>query len=551
MKRIAVLLLSFAFASSLFAAPTQRYIVMTRAHVGAGHALDMIRGITPEAQPESRDITTFNIIEGFAADLTADEAAALKKTPGVRYVEQVIERHAMDAGGGSAPAVEATSTQTVPFGIDLVHARDVWPVTRGRGINVVVVDTGVDYHHPDLAAIFAGGYNTYDKSTNPMDDNGHGTHVSGTIAAQDNDVGVVGVAPDVHLWAVKVLDSSGSGTTDKIIAALDWIEAKKADLGGDWVLNFSLGATQASTAERAAFGKAVDSGLLICAASGNESTDTVPAPVGYPAAYRGVLAIGAVDKSLNIASFSDQGPELAVVAPGVAIRSTLPVGTGSISSVTSGSTTFTASEVELSKKGTVTAAFVDCAQGHAGEFPASVAGRIALIQRGDISFNEKAHNALDAGAIGIVIYNNTVGDASSLGFTLNNATDPAASTTSWPVTVAVSQTDGATILASKGTITITNTADDYGTLSGTSMATPHAVGVAALVWSAAPLLSASDIGHAIMNNADDLGAPGFDTVYGNGMIDALRAAKSVAPASFGSPATPPAPGSRPRSVRRR
>src|SRR5439155_23814074 len=118
---------------------------------------------------------------------------------------------------------------------------------------------------------------------------------AGTIAAADNAVGVVGVAPNVKLWSVKVLNSAGSGSSDRVISALDWVETKKNALGGDWVINLSLGSGRPNTAEAEAFRKAIAAGILICAASGNESVAGTPAPVDHPAAYADVLAIGAVD----------------------------------------------------------------------------------------------------------------------------------------------------------------------------------------------------------------------------------------------------------------
>ncbi len=110
----------------------------------------------------------------------------------------------------------------------------------------------------------------------------------------------------------------------------------------------------------------------------------------------------------------------------------------------------------------------------------------------------------------------------------------------WPVTVRLDNADGLAFRSdSNATVTAANLADDYATLSGTSMATPHAVGVAALVWSAAPTATASQIRQTIVSTAHDLGAPGQDPVYGFGLVDALAATKSIAPQIFGSGATPP------------
>lgn len=541
MKRIAVLILSFVCVSSAFAetASTQRYLVATRASMPAGRIRTLIRDIEPAPRAQVRNVVAFQSVNGFAADLTPEEAAALAKSADVRYVEPVVERHAFDLAApktGNGDVVNPFA-QTVPFGIDLVHARDVWPVTRGEGVNVVVADTGIDFTHPDLANVYAGGYNTLAPSSPPMDDNDHGTHVSGTIAAADNNIGVAGVAPGVRLWAVKVLNASGTGSSDNIITAIDWTINKKNTLGGDWVMNFSLGSPTPSGLEQEAFGRAISAGILVCAASGNESTATVPAPLDYPAAYSDVLAIGAVDATRTIASFSNQGSGLSVVAPGVAVLSTVPVGRGTSAGVKSNAGAFVASDIELSKKGTVTAGFVDCGLGNPEDFPASAAGRIAVIKRGSISFNAKAHNAVSAGAIAIIIYNN---DTSATNFTLKNDADPGATTFAWPVTIAMSLADGQALLSrGSGPITVTDKADDYAVFSGTSMATPHAAGVAALVWSAALGDSASQIRQAMTSTAGDLGASGFDTVYGNGLLDALSAAKSVAPARFGNGGTPP------------
>ena len=557
MKRITAVILSVVFASSAFAATeTQRYQVATRTAVGAAHIGTMIRdieGTSSTTSTSARNITAFQSVNGFAADLTADEAAALSKSADVIYVEPAVERHAF-----GLPAQKTTDTdklnpfaQTVPFGVDLVRAREVWQVTRGQGINVVVVDTGIDFNHPELAAAYAGGYNIFDPASPPMDDNDHGTHVSGTIAAADNSFGVVGVAPGVKLWAVKVLDSGGTGSSDKIIQAIDWVIGKKNTLGGNWIMNFSLGSPSPSGLENRAFGRANDAGIIVCAASGNESTATLPAAIDYPAAYANVLAIGAVDSTKTIASFSNQGPQLAVVGPGVSILSTVPVGAGSSVSVTTGTTALTASSLAGSALGTITGQYVFCGYGTPTEFPASVNGKIALIQRGNgVFFYDKVKNAKDAGAVAAVIFNN--GGDFSAGFTLKSTDQAWTQTYMFPIAVMIDTADGAALRANPNqTITVTYKADDYDVYSGTSMATPHAVGVAALVWGAAPNDTAAQIRAALTSTATDLGASGFDNVYGNGLLDALSAAKAVAPARFGNGGTPvPTPTGRTHAVRR-
>jgi serine protease len=536
MKRTFAAVLLLIIATTVSAQERQRYAVALKRPVLA-HATPEFVGI--DVDMSARNYEPMENLQAYAADLTEAEAASLRRQPDVRYVEAAITYHKLDLGGAHA-GIDATRNlngQTIPYGIDLVHARDAWPIVKGTGINVAVVDTGIDYMHPDLRLNYRGGFNEITKTTDPLDDDSHGSHVAGTIAAQDNDIGVVGVAPQANLWAVKVLDNTGSGTTINIAAGINWVIDKKKEVGGDWIINMSLGDTQLSLILQTACQRASDAGVLIVAASGNDSTATLPAPVSYPAAFPTVIAVGAVDSNSTIADFSNQGPELALVGPGVNVLSTVPRGTGEISFVTQGTSSYDAIHVEGSPKDTITAPFVFCAQGHIGEFPQSVSGKIALIQRGDITFNEKAKNAKTAGAIAVVIFNN---DKPYSPFTFIG-TDPTDATFGWPLAVGITREDGEALKAKPdATITITYKNDDYAIFSGTSMATPHVAGVAALIWSAAPNATASQVRLALTSGAHDLGAVGVDPVYGSGLVNALNAGKLLAPDKFGSPVTPPA-----------
>jgi serine protease len=530
MKRLLPLLLLLA-ATTAFAqtAETHRYLVATRPGVHKPAAIDNTIDF------DSRDTVAFHLVDGFAADLTDAEAAQLAKSPQVRWVERAAPRHAL------ATPLRNINGQTKPYGISEVHADTTWPVVKGDAINVVVMDTGVDYTHPDLRDQYAGGTTFIPKTTTPMDDNGHGTHVAGIALAEDNTLGVVGVAPHAKLWAVKVLGSDGSGNTGYELQGLQWVVDQKNKMGGNWVVNLSLGDTVSNALEQAAFQRAIDAGILIVAAAGNESTAATAAPIDYPAAYPGVLAIGAVDASSSIADFSCQGPQLALVAPGVDVLSTLPVGKGSIGYLNASGNTYGAPGLEGSAMGSLTSTFVDCGFGNPGDFPPSVKGHIALIHRGSITFAEKARNAVAAGASAVVIVNK---DDSDLSFTLYRDGIADDKTFAWPIVVAVSLADGNTLAKTPNApITVTYRTDDYGVLSGTSMATPHAAGVAALVWSAAPNATAAQVTNALLVTAHDLGTSGFDPVYGHGLADAEAAARMLAPSLFGSGATPPpAPG---------
>ena len=540
MKRTFAAVVLLLAVTTVSAQELQRYAVALRHPLLAQRA--------PEFQGvdmATRDYQPIPIADAYAVDLTPAEAAAMAKQADVRYVEPAIIFHKLETAVAPAPTTDALRNingQTVPYGIDLVHARDAWPVVRGEGVNVAVVDTGIDYNHPDLKDQYKGGINEVTRGGDPMDDDGHGTHVAGTIAAEDNTLGVVGVAPKANLWAVKVLDAQGSGTSIDIAAGLGWVVDQKKALGGNWIVNMSLGQSQTSLIMQDACQKASDAGVLLVAASGNESNPGIPAPVDYPAAFPTVIAVGAIDSTSTIADFSNQGPELAFVGPGVSVLSSVPRGTGEISFVSQGDKTFDAIHVDGSPKGSITNNFVFCGQGHVGEFPAAVNGKIALIQRGDITFNEKAKNAKAAGAIAVVIFNNS---SPYNPFTFiardpvtGQALDPTDLTYPWPLGVGITADDGASIKANTNTpITIAYQNDDYAIFSGTSMATPHVVGAAAIVWSAAPNASAAQVRNALTTTAKDLGNPGTDTVYGAGLVDAVDAAKQLAPEKFGSGTT--------------
>jgi len=201
-----------------------------------------------------------------------------------------------------------------PWGIVRVNAAAAWPKTMGRGVKVAVIDTGIDLTHPDLAANVKGGFNAQDPNNpdNYKDDQGHGSHVAGTIAAVRDDEGVVGVAPEASLYAVKVLDSQGGGTYSDVIAGIEWAVKNKMQ-----VANMSLGAPQGSDELREAVVKAKEAGLVIMAAAGNESGG----PVGYPAAYPETIAVSASNDKDGFAYFSSQGPQVSFIAPGQNVKS--------------------------------------------------------------------------------------------------------------------------------------------------------------------------------------------------------------------------------------
>lgn len=529
--RLVTATLILVLSASVASAATGRYVVALKWGARADRAPLLLRDI--DVAPQQRRVVTFDHLDAFAADLTEAEVVQLRRSKNVRYVEPVAVRHIL----GTAPVAALDSLrnldgQTVPPGVDVVRARDAWSVTRGEKVNVVVIDTGIDYRHPDLVDAYAGGFNAVTQSSDPMDDHNHGTHVAGTIAAADNDIGVVGVAPKVRLWGVKALKSDGTGTTDLLVASINWVIGQKRSLGGNWIINFSIGSQLRNIAEGEAVARAIAEGMIVVAASGNDSTETNAMPVAYPGAYPGVLSIGAVDQQLKHAEFSNQGPNLGVVAPGVDVLSSVRAGAGVLSGVFGQTGAYSGAPLEGSARGTITGTAVYCGAGRSGDFPAAVAGNIAIIRRGGDTFADKTRRAKGAGATAVLIVDYAESTVNQ--FTLINAGDPDAHTFAWPVTVALRNVDGERLIASwNPTVTVMNRPDDYMVKSGTSMSSPHGAGVAALVWSVAPNARAEDVVHALKMKAADLGTEGVDNVFGHGLLNAVEAAAMLNPAAFG------------------
>jgi subtilisin family serine protease len=209
----------------------------------------------------------------------------------------------------------------LPWGVARVNAPGAWSVTKGAGVTVAIVDTGIDGTHPDLAANFKGGYNAITPTEPMKDDHGHGTHVAGTIGAVQDGQGVVGVAPQAGLVGVKVLDKNGSGWISDIIAGIQWVVDR-----GYPVINMSLGGPKGNDSFHDAIIAATKAGVTVVCAAGNAGPphDGAVSSVGYPGAYPEAIAVAASDSGDKLAGFSSRGPEVALVAPGVGVRSTLP-----------------------------------------------------------------------------------------------------------------------------------------------------------------------------------------------------------------------------------
>lgn len=271
-------------------------------------------------------------LKGFAAEVPAGRAAALARDARVAYVE--------------ADQIARTSAQIVPTGVRRIFA-DADQTIDGAddlrvNVDVAIIDTGIDLDHPDLdvvASIDCTGGNPLRAScgSGGDDDNGHGTHVAGTVAAIDDGVGVVGVAPGARLHAVKVLRSDGSGYISGIVAGIDWVTARASTIE---VANMSLGCECASAAMDSALAKSVDNGVAYAVAAGNNDGDASTfSPANHPdvltvsalADFNGLSGGGAAptcrsDVDDTLADFSNWGSKIEIAAPGVCILSTVPGG---------------------------------------------------------------------------------------------------------------------------------------------------------------------------------------------------------------------------------
>ncbi|OGF90557.1 hypothetical protein A3I27_02745 [Candidatus Giovannonibacteria bacterium RIFCSPLOWO2_02_FULL_43_11b] len=225
------------------------------------------------------------------------EIADLKTNPNVLRVEtdaiatiQVRDARETAKGGGGV----TIQAQTLPWGISKIQANQVWlSGNTADPIKVGIIDTGISLSHPDLALNIKGSYNAINGRKSANDDNGHGSHVAGIIAALNNTTGSVGVAPKADLYAIKVLNAAGSGYISDIIEGIDWAISKNIK-----VINMSLGCACDVQSMHAAVIRAKNAGIIVVAAAGNSATD----PVIYPAAYPEAIAVSATDSSDQLAS---------------------------------------------------------------------------------------------------------------------------------------------------------------------------------------------------------------------------------------------------------
>jgi len=435
---------------------------------------------------------SFDSLGAFAASVPATALKGLQRNPNVLYVEDDPQRFMM--------------AESSPYGIAMVQANDpgIQPGTALR--KICIIDSGIDRNHEDFQGIVVNGSNDPGTGNWFEDQNHHGTHVAGTIAAiGGNNAGVVGVLPsgNVALHIVKVFGADGWAYSSTLVHALDVCESAGAN-----VVSMSLGGSLKSRTEDRAFAAASGRGVLAIAAAGNDGNTRN----SYPASYSSVVSVAAIDSAKVVAPFSQQNAQVELAGPGVAVRSTVPMGTGKDESVTVAGASYEAIALEGSPNGSGTGALVDCG---IGDTPcAGAGGKVCLIQRGVISFAEKVQACEAGGGIAAVIFNNAPGLFSgTLGTTITGI--PSAG---------VSGETGSTLSGQLGaSATVAVGAGNYAYFDGTSMATPHVSGVAALVWSNNTACSNEEIRSILQQSAEDLGPAGRDAAYGFGLVQASDA----------------------------
>lgn len=264
-------------------------------------------------------------------DQASDKAreAILEHSPVVRIEDDLIveafPKPDKPGGGKKPPKEKPQPEETLPWGVDRIDAELAWVNSTGLGVKTAIVDTGIDADHPDLVDNVAGGVNIINPRKHYDDDNGHGSHVAGIVAAVDNAIGVIGVSPQASLYGVKVLDRNGMGWLSDVVAGLEWCINNGMD-----VVNMSLGTSSDSQTLHDAVTAVYNAGIVQVAATGNDGGS-----VSYPAAYAQTIAVSATDALDNVTSWSNSGPEVDLAAPGVDINSTYKGGAYKVLSGTS------------------------------------------------------------------------------------------------------------------------------------------------------------------------------------------------------------------------
>lgn len=538
MKHQRLLFVAFAsLATTLTAIPTaqsappsKRYLVEFvdgKANNGKA-ALKSVGGVI------KLDLGKHNAV---AAEIPDAKLNALKSNPNVKSVEEDERRYPISMvrslPSGTDRGFDADGEpagEIVPYGVSMVQAEGFLG-SVASGVKVCVIDSGYDLDHEDKPGtdVVTG---TDDPGAGPWTEDGadHGTHVSGTINALDNEIGVIGVFPNVQMHIVRVFGNDGNWaySSDLINAVDDCFS------NGARVINMSLGGPRPSVLENAVFLHAQKQGVLSIAAAGNGGAGRVcdifadpghperqACKLHYPSGYDSVVSVAAVDSAAAVASFSQINSKVEIAAPGVSVLSTVPTGSKMNVTLAIGISTTAVEPMDNFDipAAPVTGNLVDCGLAETAADCGDATDKICLIERGGFSFAQKAVSCETAGGIGAVVFQSD-GNSGPVFGTLGST----------HVGIPVVGTDrdtGLALLDTKigqpATLSFVVSDYNYDYFTGTSMATPHVAGVAALIWSKHPACGPIDIRNAMNATAVDLGAPGRDRFYGNGLVQAQDA----------------------------
>ncbi|OME74055.1 peptidase S8 [Paenibacillus sp. FSL A5-0031] len=262
--------------------------------------LQQLPKVTSSSLPQ-KSIRQMPSILGIACTLPAEES--LERFAGRVWIEKdcKISVHA-------SPQKSIIVDKGIPWGVNQIKAPLAWSTTTGHRVKVGVIDTGADFSHPDLRQSLSRGINLLNRSMLPHDDNGHGTHIAGTIAAANQLQGMIGVAPRALISPVKAFDHNGSAFVSDIILGIEWCIRNRMN-----VINMSFGMKTKSKALLGAVINAHNAGVIIVASSGNDGKRR---SVDYPARYPQTIAVGATNKLRRVAPFSNRGSYIDVYAPG-------------------------------------------------------------------------------------------------------------------------------------------------------------------------------------------------------------------------------------------
>ena len=501
-----LMLAIFAIAPIAFAQPAEppddgRYMIKFHNFAGAAQAVAAAGG---------RPVIELGPQRVIAAYLPPQALQGLQHNPNVEYIEVDQRRYLM--------------AQTKPYGITMVQADDpLFSTNNSAGCTVCIIDSGYYLAHEDLQDTGVTGTNDSGTGNWFEDSCGHGTHVAGSVAALNNTAGVLGVNSNgsLNIHVEKVFDGSDCAWSysSNLIQALNRCRNAVSGTGQKLVVSMSLGGSFSNATENNAFQNAYNNGVLSVAAAGNDGSTRT----SYPAGYASVISVAAVDSTGTLASFSQRNADVELAAPGVAVLSTTPF---KASTLTVGGNTYIGANIDGSARVDAGGTLVD---GGLCDSAGAWSGRVVLCQRGVISFADKVNNVRTSGGVAAAIYNNVSGGFAG---TLNgSSTIPA---------ISLSMEDGQAALAFVGqSSSVANTAgtgNGYEAWDGTSMATPHVSGVAALVWSNFLNKTNADIRAALQATAEDRGTAGRDNSYGYGIVKAKAAYDNLAGGG-----TPPPP----------